>query len=352
MPLRANIDENIEKIRQRNLSKAFLGLIIVLGAGTIFYYLNDNGKHSLIDCFYMTFITITTIGFEEIIPLDKTGRIFTIIIALSGMGLISYMILNLAAIFVEGEINETIKKKKMEREIRKLKDHYIVCGIGKVGFYVARELHKTKRPYVVVDINGKVISEYLEHFPDALYIEGDATEEDTLERAGIKKAKGVFATTSDDSRNLMIVITAKLLNPSARIVALSTQIENIEKMKKIGAERVISPHFIGGMRMVSEMIRPTVVSFLDTMLRDEFGELRIEEIHVPKDYSRKTLSDFCRDFGLDRKRILILSLKRGDKFIYNPQRNVKLEGGEILVVMTTPEAREEVEDEIHRFSSK
>jgi voltage-gated potassium channel len=208
-----------------------------------------------------------------------------------------------------------------------------------VGCYIANELHAIKRPHVIVDVNKKNVESNLESFHDEVFIEGDATDSDTLLRAGVEKAAGLFAVTGDDNQNLVVTLTAKQLNPGLRVVARCNHIRNTEKMKKVGADAVVSPSAIGGLRMASEMVRPTAVSFLDTMLRDREKNMRVEELPVPGSFAGRPIS------ALNLKRFshaLLLAVRTGENWIYNPSESCVIDRENTLVFMTTPEGRDEL----------
>jgi voltage-gated potassium channel len=278
---------------------------------------------------------------------NSIGRIFTIFIAISGIGVLMYVVTNLTALVVEGELTKSLRRRRMERMANKSKDHYIVCGFGSVGLHIIGELQATKRPYVVIDINRNNLEKTLHAFQDVTFIEGDATDNDTLIKAGIDKTKGLFAVADDDNQNLVISLTAKQLKPGIRVIAQCNEIQNSEKMKKAGADAVISPGFIGGLRMASEMIRPTVVSFLDMMLRDREKNLRVEEVSLPSRFVGKAISTL----NLKRYcRTLLLAVKTKEDWIYNPSDNYVTKPEDTLVVMTTPEERNELEKSFHTGS--
>jgi voltage-gated potassium channel len=312
------------------------GLAAVILVGTVGYWYVGDQKYSLVDCLYMTVITVTTIGYGEIIDMagKPAARIFTMFIAISGVGIVTFILTNLTAFIVAGEMSDAFRRRKMEKSISRLNQHYIICGVGEVGSHVLRELASTARPYVIIDIAKEKIERNRALFPDVLFIEGDATDGDVLLSAGIEKAKGVFAATGDDSRNLMIALTAKQLNPHIRVVGRCHDLRNIEKMKKAGADAVVSPSFIGGLRMASEMVRSTVVSFLDTMLRDKEKNLRVEEVAVPDSFVGKPISDLNLK---DYPDILLLAVKKGKDWRYNPPTHYELMTGNVLILMTTPE---------------
>ncbi|MGB6872902.1 MAG: potassium channel protein [Dehalococcoidia bacterium] len=316
-------------------------LLAIILIGTVGYWFIGGRQYSFVDTLYMTIITISTIGFGEIIDLsgNNAGRIFTIFIAISGVGVLLYFITNLTALVVEGKLTESFRRRKMEKTAGNSRDHYIVCGLGSVGFYIVSELHATKRPLVIVDADKKNIERSLELLKDEVFIEGDATDSDTLLKAGIEKARGLFAVTGDDNQNLVVSLTAKQLNPNLRVVARCNEIKNSQKMRKAGADAIVSPTSIGGLRMASEMVRPTVVSLLDTMLRDRERNLRVEELPVPGSFVGKPLS------ALNLKRhthALLLAVKTGEDWVYNPSESYVIAPESTLVFMTTPEGRSEL----------
>jgi len=336
------MSNNISSEIYKKFLWAGISLVFVLVIGTVGYWFVGRGQYSLLDCLYMTVITIATIGYGEIIDMsdNPAGRGFTIFIALFGIGTLTYILSNFTAFIVEGELNETFRRRKMEKIIKKFKDHYIVCGIEGVGFHIVSELYDTKRPHVIVDIDRKKIEKILETFQERVYIEGDATDSDTLLKAGIMEAKGLFAVSGDDNQNLVISLTAKQLNPNIRVVARCHDLKNIDKVKKAGADAVVSPTFIGGLRMASEMVRPTVVSFLDIMLRDKDKNLRVEEIPVPESFVGKAIAD------LQLKKypnMLLLAVRTKDDWIFNPSDDYVIKPENALIFMATPQERQEME---------
>jgi voltage-gated potassium channel len=318
-------------------------LAVIITIGTVGYWLLSGGGYPFFDYIYMTIITITTIGFGEVIDLagNTAARVFTIFIALSGIGVLAYMITNITATVVEGALTKSFRRRRMERIAKKAKEHYIVCGMGWAGLHIVRELRETKRPHVIIDISQEKIDKSLETMPGEVFIEGDATDNNTLLKAGAEKASGLFAVTEDDNLNLVICLSARQINPELRIVAQCNEMRNIEKMQKAGANAVVSPGYISGMRIASEMIRPTVVDFLDKMMRGREESLRVEEVVVPKSFIGKPLA------ALNLKqypRTLLLAVKRGEDWVYNPSRSeFIIEADNKIVVMTTPEERRDLE---------
>ncbi|MBE2218989.1 MAG: potassium channel protein [Ignavibacteria bacterium] len=317
----------------------FLLLLTILIVGTSGYYYVGEGRYSVMDCLYMTVITILTIGYGEIIDLTYSsyGRLFTIFIAFTGIGTATYIISTFTALIVEGQLKETFKKRRMEKKIKKLKDHYILCGAGRVGSVILHELVSTGRPCVVIDRDEEMIQLVTDRYPEVYAIAGDADIEEVLEKAGIRDAIGIFASTGDDNQNLVISLTSKYINPSVRVVARCLEAANQQKMKKAGADTVITENFIAGMRMASEMVRPTVVSFLDKMLADKDKNLRVEEIEVSEKFHNKIISEIEMEQFKDT---LILAISTGEDWSYSPKGDHILIKGCKIVVITTPRERE------------
>jgi len=332
-------DQLLQRIYRR-LLYPLAGFVLILIAGTVGYRIIGGEQTPIVDALYMTFITIATIGYAEIIDLTHSpgGRVFTMAIATAGILNFTYMMSAMTAFIVEGDINQALRRRSMQTRIGKLENHFIVCGIGRVGSNVAHELSVTGRPYVIIDINQHKIDEYREHDPGALFLHGDGSEDEILLNAGIERATGVFAITGEDSKNLVITLSAKQINPRARVVARCHEVNYIEKIRKVGADAIVSPDFTGGMRIASSMIRPHVVSFLDEMLRADTG-LRVEEVRVPESFAGSTLGKL----GLRGADYVLLAVRAGDKWIFNPQHDYELRSGCTLIVMTTPTGRQALE---------
>ena len=328
------------------LLKKFLiagaALLIIIFCSTAVYWFIAGDNYSILDCLYMTVVTISTIGYSEIIDLSEHnfGRIFTMIIAFTGVGILTYVLSTITAITVEGELKATFRRRKMEKKIERLKNHYIVCGVGQVGLHIIKELYATGRNSVIIAQKEEHISRLEELFPEQVYIEGDPIEDTVLKKAEIEKAIGLFAAMDDDNKNLIISLSARQMNPNLKIVASCHNNMNAEKMKKAGANAVVSPTLIGGLRMASEMIRPTVVTFLDTMLRDTNKNLRIEEIPLPDYFKGKQL----KDLNLNQfKDTLLLAIRTKIGWIYSPNETYTIEKGISIIIMTTPQERSSIE---------
>jgi voltage-gated potassium channel len=321
---------------------ALVGVNIV---GTIGYKIIGGAQASWIDCFYMTFITVATIGYGEMIDLSghPGGRLFTIAVAFFGIAAMTYMFSTITAWILESDLNQTLRRRRVEKQIDKLDGHYIVCGIGRVGTNVASELQKTEREFVVLEEDLHALELYQEQHPEVLFIHGDAADDDVLARAGIAHAGGVFAVTGDDSRNIVISLSAKQLNPLLRVVARVHDIRNGDKARRAGADEIVSPDFTGGMRIASAMIRPHVVNFMDQMLRRDDG-LRVEQVLVPAVFRPRALGELklhSRDF-------VLMATHENGRWVFNPDSEHEIRPGHALIVMATPEGREQVEEALRK----
>jgi voltage-gated potassium channel len=314
--------------------------MLVMAAGTVGYSIIGGPQTSTLDALYMTFITVATIGYHEVIDLSHSpgGRVFTMFIAAAGILNFSYMMAVLTAFIVEVDINQALRRRRMQKQIEKLEGHYIVCGIGRVGSNVVEELDATGRAYVTIDVDPAKLRQHCDRHPEGLIVQGDAGEDDVLNRAGLPRAAGVFAITGDDSKNLVITLSAKQLNPGVRVVARCHEVNFVEKIRRVGADDIVSPDFTGGMRIASSMIRPNVVGFLDEMLRADRA-LRVEEVTVPVIFPETTFGQL----GLRSAEYVVLAVRKGAQWRFNPQTEHSLKGGDVLVIMATPNGRSQLE---------
>ena len=334
----------LEKVfRSRHFKGLVYGvalLLVITAMGTLGYHYIGRPSATWIDSFYMTFITIATIGFGETVDLSAhpMGRLFTVFIAIIGIGTLSYLFSTLVALLIDSDLNAELRKKRMEKQIAQMKGHYIVCGIGRVGSNVAHELAKTRRSLVVIERDRTVLDAWLEHHPHALYLHDDAADDDALRRAGLSNATGVFAVTGDDSHNLMVALSVKLLSPKVRVVVRLHDIRNTNKARRAGADEIVSPDFTGGMRIASAMIRPHVVNFMDQMLHSDEGQ-RVEQVVVPEGFDSKPLAELVPK----SKDYLLMALHEHGNWVFNPSDDHMVNAGTALVLMTSPEGRMRVE---------
>ena len=334
----------LEKVfRSRHFKGLVYGvalLLVITAMGTLGYHYIGRPSATWIDSFYMTFITIATIGFGETVDLSAhpMGRLFTVFIAIIGIGTLSYLFSTLVALLIDSDLNAELRKKRMEKQIAQMKGHYIVCGIGRVGSNVAHELAKTRRSLVVIERDRTVLDAWLEHHPHALYLHDDAADDDALRRAGLSNATGVFAVTGDDSHNLMVALSVKLLSSKVRVVVRLHDIRNTNKARRAGADEIVSPDFTGGMRIASAMVRPHVVNFMDQMLHSDEGQ-RVEQVVVPDGFDSKPLAELVPK----SKDYLLMALHEHGNWVFNPSDDHMVNAGTALVLMTSPEGRMRVE---------
>ncbi len=265
-------------------------VVIVVFLGTLGFYLIGGGHWTLEQCFYMTVITVSTVGYGEVVPLDDVpyARLFAVLLILFGMGSMVFFGSSVVALLVEKDISKLWRKRKMEKEIAQMENHVIVCGAGTVGREVIIELVKTRTPFVAIESDEQRIealklelkADY--NFNNPLFVVGDASDDDELKHAGVEKARGIIVTLPSDKDSLIATVTARQLNLGLRIVSRCHEPQTIQRILKAGADSVVAPNIIGGMRLVSEMIRPHVVQFLDMMLKEKDKNLRVEEAVIPE----------------------------------------------------------------------
>ncbi len=326
----------------KRLKNIILIIVAIILVGTFGYKVIGGADVSLLDALYMTAITITTVGFQDVVGAGNTagGKIFTIVYLFFSVGTIFYLFTVLAAFMVEGEVRKVFKRRNMEKRIEKMRNHYIVCGIGMVGLYIVHELYETKRPQVVIDTDTGKFDLLKMRNIDVPVLLGDATENELLERAMVRDAKGLFATTNSDNDNIVIALTAKQLNPQLRVICRCNDTKNTDKIKRAGADSVVALNYIGGLRMAAEMIRPHATDFMESMLRDKEHPLRVEEVRVPEgsSYAGRRIEELeLANMG----NLLLLAIRRGEgEWIYNPSPTLMLEKDMRLIVLATPEERQ------------
>jgi voltage-gated potassium channel len=319
---------------------SLLAFVVIMVIGTIGYWEISGGKATVLDCAYMTFITIATIGYAEVIDLSQSpgGRVFTMVIGFFGVANIFYMTSKMTAFIVESDLNEGLRRHRMQSEIESLKGHYIVCGIGRVGTNVLNELVATGRQSVVIEPEKNALDAMLEVYPKQRYLHGDGGDDALLKAAGVVHAAGVFAVSGDDNKNLVITLSAKQLNPKARVVARCHEVRFVEKIRRVGADDIVSPDFTGALRIASSMLRPAVVGFLDEMLRSDQG-LRVEEIVLPQGSRERRIAELA---PADTDYVL-LAVRREGRWEFNPRPESTAKPGTTLVVMATPAGRAKLE---------
>ncbi len=320
-------------IRRVLSALALLAIVIVLG-GVAVYFLG-NGEYTIGHAIYFAVITISTVGYEELPHLETHpgARVVTSLVILAGIGTIAFFQSTLTALLIEGVIAKAFRRRRMNNRIAALKGHMVVAGCGRTGKYIVEELAAIGQTFVLIEKDEALLARVSEELDGKLlYIIGDATEDHTLVAAGVERARGVVSALSDDRDNLFVTLSARSLNPKARIVAKAVEIENEPKILKAGADSTVSPNRIGGIRLVSELVRPKVTQFLDQMLRVT-KNLRFEEVPIPEGspFAGKSL----REVPIrDKTNLLVVALHEPDGgYVYNPSPDKKLDVGTQLIVM-------------------
>lgn len=286
----------------------------------------------LIDALYMTIITISTVGYKEVTEMTEEAKLFSMTMIILSIGTVGYVVSSIVSLFVEGEIKEVWKFKRMENTISKLENHYIICGAGETGFYVLAQFKKQNTPFVVIESDKNVIEELKE--ADILYVEGDATHENVLNKARIAHAKGLVATLPRDADNVYAVLTARYLNSELHIVARAVEEHASEKLKKAGANNTVSPNEIGGIRMATMMLRPKVINFLDAITRAGDVVLSLEDVKMREGSSLCNLT--LKESAIPVKTgLIVLALRKKDRkdMIFNPGSNEVIEDGDSMIVL-------------------
>ena len=318
---------------------AGLILLTVVLIGVSGYTLIE--RWTLLDSTYMVVTTILTIGFQEVHPLSTGGRILTLFIAVAGVGTALYALTQLMEIIVEGEILGYRKRKKMDRRIKEMRSHYIICGFGRVGHQVAADFSGAKIPYVVIDAKPSTVGE-LE--PKGIpHLVADATSDEILEEAGIRKAKGLVACSDSDVANVYVTLSARNLNPDLYIVARAAQRETEKKLKAAGANRVISPYFISGRRMAALAVKPVTSDFLDLVTHGGELEFRLHEVSIPSN-SAVVDRSLAQAQIRDQSGVVVLAIQKKDgSFELQPHASSMISHGDTLVVIGTQEQIESLE---------
>ena len=312
-------------------------LVTVFVAGTVGYYIIGEGQYDLVTCAYMTVITLTSIGYSEVIPV--TGHhdrmIFTMVLVVAGMGLMLFFVSALTAFIVDGELRDMLQRRKMTRRLERLEDHIIVAGLGSVGRYVLHEIIASKRAALIIDSDEAHILEVLDQLNiDLPYVVGDATEDETLLKLRLDHASGVIFSLGNDRDNLFATISARRLNPSVRIVTRGEDPGSAQKFKVAGADEVIYTNVIGGMRMAAEVLRPQVTTFMEVMMHDHDHYRRIEELPIPANspLDGKTLREANLRQHSDALIVAVYDVHE-DSYVYNPGPDHRLTVGSKLILL-------------------
>ena len=283
------------------------------------------------EAFYMTLITISTVGFSEVRPLSDVGRIITIIIIVLGISLLTYTLGQVARVFVEGELRKILGRRKLEKQIAALKDHYIICGYGRIGSIIANELLAANFPIVVIDQDPERIE--LLDAANILYLCRDATSDEALVEAGLERAVGLITAVSSDANNVFISLSAKELRPDIFILARASDPSNESKLLRAGASKVVCPYQIGGKRMAEIIHKPTVMDFLEQAMVNEELDLQIEEARINEGSAVEGTSVMGSHLRQKYGVIIVAIKRKSGKMVFNPGPGEKFLVGDIIVVI-------------------
>jgi voltage-gated potassium channel len=313
----------------KKIKIAFILLLSVMMIGTLGFHFIEGWD--MLESLYTTVTTISTVGYGDFYPQTSTGRVFTIFLIIFGVGTMLYAVGLMAESMVEGRVRSIMGWGKMDKTIKNMKNHYIICGCGRIGFLISKELAEEKIDFIVVDNNPEVLQKVEEE--GFAYLKGDATSDKTLISAGVKRARGIVCVLPTDAENLYVILTAKELNPDIYILSRSEEEQSEHRLLRAGADRVMSPYTLGGMRMAMAIVRPAMLDFIEITTRRQSLELRMEEVPVCEGSSiiGKSLEDseIRQKYGL----IIVAVKKDTGKMIFNPVASYVIELGDKLIAM-------------------
>lgn len=323
-----------QEASSKTIRQGILLLSLILTSGTLFYRIHE--QYPVIDAFFMTIITISTVGFGQIHPLSDVGKLFTSGLIILSLGGLAWIGSSLARFIFDGELKEYLKTYRVDKKIMKLKDHTIIVGYGRNGEQAAMELKDSGVDFVVIEKRENVLARMRED-ESLLYIRGDATHEETLYQARIEHAKALIATTPNDADNVFVVLTARSINPALKIISRASEMESITKLRRAGATNVIMPERIGGQRMAKLVTQPDVVEFIEYILLQKSRDVSLEEIsctHMATCFVNKALKTLR---AKDTSGINIVGIKiSGAKYVFNPDPELTLSRGDQLFVLGSP----------------
>jgi voltage-gated potassium channel len=303
--------------------------VFLVAIGTAGYMVIEDW--TMLDSVYMTMITLSTIGYGEVNPVSQTGRIFTLILIVMGVGFFLYVIGNVVQFLVEGRIRIILGRHKLDKQINQLSNHYIVCGYGRMGRALCRYLIQKGLKFVVLEKSSDRVP--VLNTDHVLYVTGEATIEENLSKAGIKRASNLIATLGTDADNVLLVLLAKGLNPNLYVVARASQNASKKPLYTAGADVVVSPYDVGARRIAHAILRPNVIRFLEYAFADESTDIHIEELPVSE--KSKLVDVTLKDSGIRHSHnLIILSITKEDgNMVFNPSADTKIEAGEKVIAV-------------------
>jgi voltage-gated potassium channel len=314
-----------------SLWRSILIPIVLLGIGTVSYPMIEGEPWTLFDGFYFTAITLTTIGYGELHPLSEAGRLFTVLLAYGGIFTLAYFMTELVRTVLTGELRIFLGRRRMEESLLQMENHLIVCGYGRMGKIICEELERRRVRFVVIDMTPLEPESWTLKF--GIHLLGNATEDDVLRQAGIDRAKALITALASDADNLYITLSARLLNPNLTIIARAEEEEAESKLRKVGANKIISPYLAGGLRAVQAVLRPSILQFMEIASRADMLDLQIEEIAIEESSSLggKSLKEsrIAHDLG-----VVVVGIQFPDgELVYAPEGDTVIVPGAMLIAL-------------------
>jgi len=308
---------------------ALIVFFLVVTGGTLLFHLIEG--HDLVRSLYFTVVTMTTVGYGDIVPTTGVGMLLSVVTILAGVGIFGLLVGSVTEFLVEGQIQRALGRRRVEKDLASIRNHYIVCGFGRIGSIVCRELSEAHVPFAVIDTNEDSVREAKEE--GYLALVGDATDDDVLITAGIERARGVCAVLPHDADNVFITMTARETSRNLQIVTRGEDLRTTRKLVRAGASRVISPHEIGGIRMANAILKPHVIDFIEAATRAGPSEINMGEVEISEQsaFTGLTLIDsgIRRDFGV----IVVAIRKLSGRMLFNPSPDTVIEPGDVLITM-------------------
>ena len=309
---------------------AFLAAVVL--CGTVGYVLIE--EWPLVEAFYMTMISLTTVGYGEVRELSEVGRMFTVALLVASVGVAFYSTATIAEAKMEGRIRQIFGRRKLVKELGKLENHHVICGYGRIGFIVAREYARESLPYVIIESDEAAAARLDQE--GRLVILGDATHDETLLEANIGKAKSLVCALPTDAENVFVTLTARALNPDLFILSRAARESSVGKMEAAGADRVVSPYTMGGMRMAQAVMRPKLAGFLEEIIGHATADLDFAEVVVPAE--SRLVGMALRESNISQETgVYLLSIrKRGGEMVFNPGPDFRIQAGDHLYALGAP----------------